>query len=214
MEFSDTNIINILDATIDEDKKSLLDFDEKVEVFLVQQGTKSALDDCDMKTALDAVKTNSDKNLYDANGNLKIVVYKENPAATAYGQDVVSVSESFLARKLRAGRPRRVGVYSQSVNGTAVVSTVRAATADTVFYPNRLMITSNVACSGYFEITTGISSADTIRRTYTLASAGSQAFDLPDGYYVLPAGTIKATTTATSGTIDYEVQGAEVAYSG
>jgi len=139
---------------------------------------------------------------------------KENPFNTAYGQIVTSIEESFLARKLREGRFRRVGVTSQAINGTLVGKSIRGATADTVFYPNRLFLSSNVACSGYFEIVTGVADADTIRRSYSLPAAGVQAFDLPDGYYVLPTGSVNSYTTATSGTLDFEVQGVEVAYNG
>jgi hypothetical protein len=138
----------------------------------------------------------------------------ENPFAIAQGQIVTSQSETFLARKLREGRPRRVGLSAQSISGTLVVKAVKPPAPDTVFYPNRLMITSNVACSGYFDIVTGIASADTIRRTYSLASAGTMAFDLPEGYYILPTGYVYSYTTATSGTCDFDVQGIEVAYNG
>jgi hypothetical protein len=138
--------------------------------------------------------------------------FKENPFSTTYGQEVASISESFIARKLREGRLDRSVSATTSYDGTLVAGTVRAATAGTVLYPTCFNITSDVVANGYFEITTGIASGDTIRRYFSLAEGEYKSIALPEGYYVLPSGTVKVYITATSATCSAEVEGVEVAY--
>jgi hypothetical protein len=175
-----------LNDVIDDDIEDLFGSSSKTIAKMVQQGTKSAIQD----------------------------TITENPMATSEGQIVVSNSESFLARKLREGRLDRSVSATTSYNGTLVAGTVRAATPDTVLYPTCFNITSNVVATGYFEITTGIADADTIRRYFTLAIGEHKTISLPEGYYVLPTGNIKVYITATSATCTVEVEGIEVSYNG
>ena len=141
--------------------------------------------------------------------------FNENPYSTAVGQEVISINETFLSRQIRLGRMRRVNIGAQSVNGSNVGYVVRAATASTLFYPTKYGIVTNVACTGYFEITTGVAQADTVRRAFSTSGAGVVDIEpFTKGLYVLPGGQINVYTTATSGTITFEVEGVEVAYNG
>lgn len=85
MDFSNTSAINIVNEVVDAEKAQYLDFDEKVDAFIVSQGVKSAL---------------------------KEVAY-ENPLATLKGQLVVSVAESYDARQMREG-VLKIPNYTQS----------------------------------------------------------------------------------------------------
>lgn len=139
----------------------------------------------------------------------------ENPYNDNYGQQIASIQESFVARKLREGRLDRSVSATTSYNGTLVEGTVRAATPSLVFYPTAFNITSNAAAAGYYEITTGIADADTLRFYFTLAANEYKHIPIsPEGFYILPTGTVKVFITATSATCSVGVQGVEVAYNG
>ena len=178
MEFSNTNVVTILNAVIDDDKEQYMDFDEKVEAFITEQGVKSALKE----------------------------VSFENPFNTASGQLIASQSENFMARLARHGRFKtaHVGISTPvSVTASTLSSgnSPLSPSAGNVLYPTKASCSMSVNGVIAIAITTGIA-GDSIHYYTKYVPVGGGFYNLSfDGdVYILPGGSIACSAYPDSGT--------------
>lgn len=150
-------------------------------------------------------------------------IYNSLITLISNGRLGTSIQESYFAYLLRSGRAREVTNPVTAVNGTNVVTVIRDLTPDTVFFPTRLTVRSDKLAHGYISIASGIASEDAFTYYFDFAADATSTdpnkavfnlADIPIGTRVLPTGYIRATTTATSATITFKVQGVESAYNG
>lgn len=74
-----------LNNVIDDDKESFFNWDKKETALLIEQGNKYAIKELSIDTNIASIKSNTDKNNYDANGNHQVNLN------TALSKDVDSI---------------------------------------------------------------------------------------------------------------------------
>lgn len=113
-------------------------------------------------------------------------ILRENPFGTAYGQDVVSVSESFWARLSREGRPRNAATSgSNIVTGSLQLITTLTASKGCLLYPRVVSVSTNVDGLLCIRIDTKIPdigpAGDGVIAYYIYAKAGTPVTIVFDG---------------------------------
>lgn len=71
---------------------------------------------------------------------------RENPYNTKFGQDVVSIEETFEARLYRQGRPNTASALGFSFNGTNVVGLSLSPSLGCELYPIKIMFSADQDC--------------------------------------------------------------------
>jgi hypothetical protein len=142
-------------------------------------------------------------------------IFRENPYGTKYGQEIVSVQESFEARLWKEGRPSTSWGNAIAVTaGTQSTVTSMDASPACELYPIRICLSANVDCEfqiQYVSKMVDIGNSGTLYEVFFLKAGTPVVIKLSGETKVPEYGTVKVVAKPVTTGIAYaSIYGIEV----
>lgn len=142
---------------------------------------------------------------------------RENPLNTAFGQDAVSVAETFWGRTSREGKIKSTGALKYALPNTSAYSYYTFnATVDTMFYPKVVSISADVDAELIIQYNSNLPQVVSMYVFRGFVKAGTPVIITFDGdLYINPSATLNVgaiNSGASAGNYYGSIYGIEVPY--